>query len=260
MFTDFPDVSIHVFLTPCQYATGEEYRVCKGFDGVDRVYRPKETLKMVYLSTTMQSGVVFFMGGDPMHAKRFSLKTGSKLVGYFEKKLNDNVFDYLFFRTDTSNLMKSGLSPLPLTDRKGLVLLPGSRPEHLLVALPLMLDICDGIDDVTVMLSPFTTDSSYESLKITYPGCHFIRMNDPNDLAPFKYALTIPGTNTMQLAYFNIPYLMIFPTHDYRVLRMDGLLGLILMIPIIGPMVKFIVLNLFVKKVSIVFVAKSIFF
>ena len=59
LFTDFPRCFYSRFLTPCQYATGEEYRVCKGFDGVDRVYRPKD-MNGLFINDNTQSGVVFY--------------------------------------------------------------------------------------------------------------------------------------------------------------------------------------------------------
>jgi hypothetical protein len=245
---EFKSIKIYIFLTPCQYATGEEYRVCQTFNAVYKVYRPFETIKNVYFSSNFSSGTVFFMGGDPMHARRFSKKTKSILVGYSENMKIKHLFDIAFQTSNTTNLMVSGLKPRPLNERKGLVLLPGSRPEHLKLAVPLMLDICKFEPNLTVMLSPFTRSDTIDKLKKDYSTVTFVRMTDPNDLSIFKYAITIPGTNTMQLAYLNIPFLMIFPSHNSKILRMDGVLGLMLKIPIMGRLLQYIILNLFLSK------------
>ena len=183
-----------------------------------------------------------------MHAKRFSKRTKSQLVGYFETEYKDPAFDYIFFKNDDIDLMASGIDCIALDRRKGIALLPGSRPEHLQVALPIMLNMANDRDDVTVILSPFALDSDVSYFKALYPTVNFHRLIDTNDLAHFKYALTIPGTNTMQLAYLNIPYVMIFPTHESNILRMTGLIGLLLLIPILGAVLKFLVLNLSVRK------------
>ena len=247
---EFDSIDIYIFLTPCQYATGEEARVAAAFSGVTRVFHPKETVKMLlFKSLDFKPGTVFFMGGDPFHSKRFASRTKSHLVGYFDySSANMDGFDYVFSKSKTLDLMAANITPSPIYDRKGLVLLPGSRPEHLEVALPLMLKISDSFDDVTVMVSPFTSSDQLTQFKQRYSHIEFIRMNHVNDLSFFKFALTIPGTNTMQLAYLQIPFLMILPTHDSRILRLDGLIGLMLNIPIIGPVLKYIILNLRVSS------------
>ena len=146
--------------------------------------------------------------------------------------------------------MASGLTPYPTQTQSGLVLLPGSRPEHLDVALPFMLHITKHITPTipfTVMISPFTPTQTFQTLCQTYPTITFKHQSSPNDLAPFKYALTIPGSNTLQLALLNIPFLMILPTHNSKILRLTGILGLLLTIPLLGNMLKFIIIHIMAK-------------
>lgn len=248
----FESVSISIFLTPCQYATGEEARVAASFPGVKAVYSPSQTLKHLFSNTEQFSkGTVFFMGGDPMHAKRFSKKLGARLVGYFNRQVSSDGFDFLIFKSKDIDLMAEGLVPSPIDDRQGLVLLPGSRPEHLDIALPMMIEMATSYSDVTVMVSPFTSEKQLMMFESLYPGTVFQRMADVNDLSKYKYALTIPGTNTMQLAYLGIPFLMILPTHDSRILRLDGFLGLLLYFPVLGRFLKFLILHLKVSKNSL---------
>ena len=235
-----------VFLTPCQYATGQEQHVCLSFPGVSNVYLPLDTIKSLFMGT-FTKGTVFYMGGDPFYPKRFAKRTGSKLIGYSENKLSDKQFDLVLHKTKHVDLMVSNLLPVSKDKRSGIVLLPGSRPEHLDVALPLMLGIVDGTD-VDVMLSPFTKKMILSKYQRLYPSVHFKIQKDANDLSHYKYALTIPGTNTMQLAYLKVPYFMIFPTHDSKILRLDGLIGLLLHIPLLGTLLKRIILTIAIKK------------
>ncbi len=48
-------------------------------------------------------------------------------------------------------------------------------------------------------------------------------------------ALTIPGTNTAELAALGIPMMLLFPTHHLREIRLPGLVGLLRNVPILGP-------------------------
>jgi lipid-A-disaccharide synthase len=164
-------------------------------------------------------------------------------LGYSENQFNDSLFDYVMYQSRQNNLMVANLDAASVR-KNGLCVLPGSRPEHLDVALPLMLKIVDGIPiPITVILSPFTPDNIVEDLNKRYSNYEFLRLSAVNELKHFKFALTIPGTNTMQLAYLNIPFLMILPTHKSKILRLDGLIGLLLAVPIFGSLLKFISLR-----------------
>jgi len=244
--TEFPKSNIFVFLTPCQYSTGQEHDVCSSFNNVVFVYRPMDTIKTI-INPKFEKGIVFYMGGDPFYPKRFAKKTGSLLIGYSENKLSTKGFDLLIFKSKYLDLMVSGLKPMSLDLRAKAVLLPGSRSEHLDVALPMMLKIADNSIAFDVMLSPFTTPNLLESLNLKYPNINFRILKNSNDLASYKFAITIPGTNTMQLAFLNIPFLMIFPTHESKILRLNGFLGLLLYIPLFGLILKRIILSLAIK-------------
>ena len=66
-------VNIHIYLTPCQYATGEEVNVVKSFPNVVQVFTPSQTLAQIWSPTLLPDRVVF-LGGDPMYAKRLAKK------------------------------------------------------------------------------------------------------------------------------------------------------------------------------------------
>ena len=232
-------------MTPCQYATGEEVNVVKSFPNVAQVFTPRQTLAQIWSPTLLPDRVVF-LGGDPMYAKRLAKKAKVPLIGYGEHQFRG--FDAFFRKSPSSDLMLSDLTPMPRSQRNGVALLPGSRPEHLAVALPLMAQMIDDPSTVTVMLSPFTNQQTVSDLQARYPKLLFKQMTSPNDLASFNLAITIPGTNTMQLAVLGVPFLMIFPTHDPSILRMDGLLGLLLHLPFFGTLLKRFILRVAVSK------------
>ena len=147
------DVSITIFLTPCQYATGEEQRVCESFPNVDVVYSPKQTLSTTYLkSKEFSPGFVFYLGGNPAYPLRFAKKTQSKLLAYSERKFADDQFDLVIYQSRMNNLMVSNLVLTPTHEKEGICLLPGSRPEHLEVALPFMIDIVSSIHQIPISI------------------------------------------------------------------------------------------------------------
>jgi hypothetical protein len=249
--TKNPTTPIHILLTPCQYATGEEHRICQQFPGVLNVSTPSQTLKLILALTPQPSGTVIFLGGDPSYATKLAKKTKSKLIAYTENPLNKHKFDHIVQQSSTYNLMASGLTPYPTEEQSGLVLLPGSRPEHLDVALPFMIKITEYLSQptpFTVMISPFAPIDTFQKLSNKYPKVLFKQQRSPNDLAPFKYALTIPGSNTLQLAILNIPFLMILPTHNSKILRLTGIIGLCLTIPILGSILKFIIIHIMARS------------
>ncbi|MGC6367990.1 MAG: hypothetical protein ACON35_08355 [Candidatus Marinamargulisbacteria bacterium] len=239
-----PAIKIFVYLTPCQYATGHEKDVVQTFPNVCQVFSPTESIKQV-VSPTMIPNVVVFLGGDPMYAKRLAKRCKVRCIGYGEHPFSG--FDAYFRKSQYSDLMVSHLQPANQNQRDGIVILPGSRPEHLAVALPLMLKIVADQSPVTVMMSPFTAPDLMAHYRKQFPAITFCHMTDPNDLARFHCALTIPGTNTMQLASLQIPFLMILPTHDARILRLDGVMGLLLLIPGLGFILKRLILSVAVS-------------
>lgn len=250
--SDDPTAIIDIFLTPCQYSMGREQVVCQGFPNVRHVFTPTQTLNQLYIKQPIyESGTVIALGGNPMYAIRFAKQSNSKLIGYTEHELDATPFDRLFLKSDGYDLMASGITPIPEDERHGIVLLPGSRPEHLSVALPFMLNVmseCNTDLPIQVMLSPFVSDDQLLTIQQQYPKESIQRLQSVNDLAGFKFALTIPGTNTMQLGLLGIPFLMILPTHRSKVLRLEGLIGLLLMLPLIGPLLKWVCLRIIEKR------------
>ena len=185
---EFQNPIIDVYLTPCQYSTGNEVFVCKSFRGVSAVFSPIQTIKNMF-SIKCNKGVVFFMGGDPFYAKRFALKTGSRLIAYSEHKWDAADFDLLITKSNNCDLMVSGINQTSIENRSGIVLLPGSRPEHLKVALPIMLKMVASMDAFDVMLSPFTDNKTIDLLKETYPTISFKRLTNINELSDYRVAL-----------------------------------------------------------------------
>jgi hypothetical protein len=176
--------NIQIFLTPCQYASGQEVSIAKKLPNVTRVYSPKDTLKHLYtgpLRYKKEKGAVLFLGGDPSYAKLIGIKHQLPVFGYahsnqslglgikrISKKdigdlMADSVSEQAYIRSDI--LLKNHLPEADYT-----VFFCGSRPQHFNAFFPL---ICETIQHIRqslphfnpiINLSPFITDTDLHSV------------------------------------------------------------------------------------------------
>ncbi|RAP32430.1 hypothetical protein DID77_04545, partial [Candidatus Marinamargulisbacteria bacterium SCGC AG-439-L15] len=71
-------MQIHILLTNCPYATGNEAEIVKNFPLVSKVYSPRETrdllFKPPYFRKKFPGAKLLFLGGDPFFAKCLAVK------------------------------------------------------------------------------------------------------------------------------------------------------------------------------------------
>ncbi len=85
------DIKILVIIPPCQYASGMEKEVARGFPDVDGVAGPTDYLKYIFLGARWSGlreagkGVVVFLGGDPIHAVLLSRRLKVPALAYIQK-------------------------------------------------------------------------------------------------------------------------------------------------------------------------------
>lgn len=75
-----------------------------------------------------------------------------------------------------------------------------------------------------------------------------IRENKVASLLESVLALTIPGTNTAELAILGIPFLCVFPLTKPEVIPLDGLAGMVDKLPGLGPLLKKELVNYIASK------------
>lgn len=160
-----------------------------------------------------------------------------------------------------SNLTYGNLSKNP----RQIALFPGSR-HHFQSLLPFFLGVAEKMKEAqsdlefVVSLSPFIKKTMlYQALKNQNPLLKGVtgRIIDENMLetsagvkVPFFYnkqyeimetsafALTIPGTNTAEMAFYGLPMLVVLPLNIAREIPLTGLAGLIGSIPYLGLFIK----------------------
>ena len=84
---------IDIFLTPCQFSTGQEKDVCLSFSNVNHVYSAKQTLLVFYsIGFKKEPGIVLYLGGDSIYPRWFARRTKSRLIGYSEHNYSHLIF------------------------------------------------------------------------------------------------------------------------------------------------------------------------
>jgi lipid-A-disaccharide synthase len=153
--------------------------------------------------------------------------------------------------------------------RRTIALFPGSRPYQVRNMLPFLLKVAAEVSrasggDVRWVLaqSDFVTRDALasfaaadadrviegEAARLERRGARDVLVTDagvecdvasPSEaMSRASLALTIPGTNTAELAALGIPMLLLLPTYQLHTLPMPGLAGHVGGVPVLGPLIK----------------------
>lgn len=165
-------------------------------------------------------------------------------------------------------------------------LLPGSKPLKVLYSTSFMLKIADELSlllpeaQFILPQSPFTPlsqlreavqDPKYidvlggvagkivhdrNSTSIVTPQGNKVQVVPPtwhyNALQVSDLSITLPGTNTAELAVLGIPMVVVLPLNKPEVLPLDGLGGLLTRIPVLGPVLKKSLIRALLKRLRFV--------
>lgn len=169
-------------------------------------------------------------------------------------------------------------------DAKVIGLLPGSKPFKVKYITPMLLKVAEmlWVEDpayqFVLHLSPFTPLAQLEealnseALQRVTGGCggRIVTIKDqpyiftPNGaqirilgpehhyagMAIADLALTIPGTNTAELAILGVPMIVLLPLNKPEEIPLDGLLGQIGNLPLIGKPLKRLAVGLLARRLA----------
>ena len=253
--------SVTVRLLPCPYATGEEGRMAATL-GVSRVIGPLSSGRTAVsvLSRDRETGLVFQLGGDLLWGRMLAAANAVPLLCYsYGRKrglhrcngvftafpsmavgmegavpVGDLVADSLKMSVQTS------LSVIP-EERKGprVVFFPGSRESIRRFARPflrkMVLLLRKEYPDLVgnVLLSPFAPAGEDENWRSE--GFLPVRGSPADVLRGADFAVTQPGTNTLELMHLAVPFLAVVPFSALRKAPLSGLAGMLARTPILGP-------------------------
>jgi hypothetical protein len=190
---------VDILLLPCSFATGQEERVAKELDGVDRVYRPHEYFRLLWkLGADYKDGYLLHLGGDLMYSAFLSWRWGMSTWSYlWARPWWNSAFDGYFTKNEwgVNWLKKRKVPPQKIHLTGDLVLdavrqhvpkpaesrlhqisyLPGSRSEEVASLTPFFLSLhkelsrlVPGTDGV-LHLSPFIPQERAKELLQSQP-------------------------------------------------------------------------------------------
>lgn len=186
-----PNIDVHLFFVPDDYATGREAGVARELFPAARVYTPREYLRVAFgravADLPRRVDLVQYLGGDLMHAARLHKRFGGVAATYkFSRPRYRELFSRAFAidRANVDELKATRISPdrialtgnlaidgalleaqSPIEDgapRDGILIMPGSRRHEVEQLVPFfftaalrMLEREPGLP-IAFGLSPFT--------------------------------------------------------------------------------------------------------
>ncbi len=238
------DINFYTILVPCQFATGEEKRVLEEFNFFKEIIPPDLYWKN-FVNKPKGKNIIFHFGGDLFFNGILSKIWKSYSIAYIEKKyfwlflfnlvysskdLKDPKIRYVG-ELRFENLNKNAFSK----KSNRIALFPGSRDYALRFYFPFYLALIKEIYKLypdlqfTFFLSQFLRRETIDqylrklnSLLKELPIEIKILKNWKEQVNDFLFALTLPGTTTLQLGYSGIPMLVLLPLHRPEYLPIEG--------------------------------------
>ncbi|MGB9856597.1 MAG: hypothetical protein ACPLKX_00440 [Dictyoglomaceae bacterium] len=239
------DIDFHALLVPCQFATGEEKRVLEEFDFFKEIIPSKDYWKN-FSKKPKSKNIIFHFGGDLFFNGFLGKMWKSYSMAYIEKK---HPWLFLFNRVYSSKDLKNSrikfVGDLRIEninrnafskESNRIALFPGSRSYALRFYFPFYSTLIKEINKsypelkFTIFLSQFLNKEIIEyylarlsPLLRDLPIEIKILRDWKKEMNNFLFAITLPGTTTLQLGYSGIPMLVILPLHRPEYLPLEGL-------------------------------------
>ncbi|TAM87349.1 hypothetical protein EPN42_11450 [bacterium] len=187
-----PELDLHVFFSPCEYASGHEADVVREQFPSATAYAPSEYLKFLVSGSLDRVDALQYLGGDLAHAALLARKLHAPAYGYKFGARKKRALFRRIFAVDEKNrerLIRDGAAPAQveivgnlaidgaLDDAQslselapgGIVILPGSRREEVAHLVPFFLRAAVELRrlapelPVGFALSPFTSRRDVEA-------------------------------------------------------------------------------------------------
>ncbi|TAM75222.1 hypothetical protein EPN44_09175 [bacterium] len=187
-----PELDLHVFFSPCEYASGHEAEVVREQFPSATAYAPSEYLKFLVSGSLDRVDALQYLGGDLAHSALLARKFHAPAYGYKFGARKKHALFRRIFAVDENNreqLIRNGAVPSQveivgnlaidgaLDDAQslselapgGIVILPGSRREEVAHLIPFFLRAAVELRrlarevPVGFALSPFTSRQEVEA-------------------------------------------------------------------------------------------------
>lgn len=267
-----PQSSITLLLTPCPYATGQEYTLARQSPWIDMVYMPRETIRLLFFTAWFQKtyahGAVLSLGGDPFYSKLFGLKYRLPVFIYTERPMKAFFLaKKIFLKSEVGDLMytriaqrtfntKDILAKYRLEPKRYCLFFCGSRRQHFLNFLPFMAEVVleikkrDPAFSALLHISPFISaqDIDYVCRNVDLSAFTIIKGDSLELMHISDLLITLPGTSTAEAMYMKLPQLVVVPLNRPDLIIFDGLLGIVGAMPYVGVLLKKLAIAILKQK------------
>lgn len=247
---------VSLILLPCQFASGEEYRVAEdlGADKINGPYSLSGTFRAAHREGR-KAEVVLQLGGDLLWGRLAARAGRAPLVCYaYGKKKGLSRCGKVFTafpamaeamggRAEVAgDLVRDSLameSPLAVEEpaEQAVLFFPGSRAAIREFALPFLREMASILKpmapewELRVALSPFAPEGEEEKWR----GAGFTTARGTKAFRGVSFAVTQPGTNTLELMYRGVPFCLLVPFASLSKVPLPGLAGMAASLPLAGP-------------------------
>ena len=252
------EISATIALLPCQFACGEEERIAETL-GARRVLPPPSSLRGLgrLVGEARDTDCIVQLGGDLLWGRMLSRLGGVPLLCYaYGKKRGMGRCSGIYTAfpamaegipgavavgdlvADNLGLQKE-LPALPTEKGPLVAFLPGSRENIRIFALPFLKRMKDVLVKEfpamvpRILLSPFARTDEEHLWKEA--GFYPVRGGEEVAFSGVDFAVTQPGTNTLELLHRGIPFLTLVPFSALNNVPLSGLSGMAVSLPFIGP-------------------------
>lgn len=250
--------SISLWLLPCQFASSHE-REAASLLGVDKLEGPASTARIWQDIAYEKTDSIIQLGGDIMFGLRMSSKSNAPLFcyTYWPRKEMKGVKFFTAYKSQTNNIaipigdlvkdaVNMDVTPLSLSqwlwpekeNSPRILLLPGSRPAIRGAALEWLVEFHESLKSripearVRALFSQFMPENEFAQWQKA--GLNPIRSWAGVAMREADYALTQPGTNTLELTHCGLPALVVAPEKFLRFVPVSGVAGILAGLPVIG--------------------------
>ncbi|HEV8353171.1 MAG TPA: hypothetical protein VGR24_03120, partial [bacterium] len=257
-------VRLTLALLPTQFAGGAELETVRSWRLFDRIIEPATCVRLAAglgSLETLRRGALVHLGGDLWLSSRLAARAGLPAAAFSETLLiasRHRGFARIFVPTGghaaalrdrgvpSDKIVVTGDPRAAAPAEAGtlavaaprddiIALLPGSRDRFFRTAGPIFLEIAAALAAIrpqmraVVVVAPFITPDTLAAVRHpagngTTPPVQWLTGDPWPVLTRARFALTLPGTSTLELAAAGIPFAVVLPTDHVALAPVEGLL------------------------------------
>ena len=250
-------------ILPCQFASGAEGRVASslGLAEVSGAESALSTARAMIRPGLPRPDAVIQLGGDLMWGRMLAWSCRVPLFCYSyggKRGMDRCAAVYTAFPAMVASIERTGATPVvvgdltaelaappsrpPVTGGPKVAFFPGSRRGIREYAIPLIESTAAALRELfpsleaRLVLSPFSEGEDMGELRAS--GLSPVSGGSAESLDGLDFAVTQPGTNTLELMHRSVPFLVAIPFSSLRHVPLPGVAGLAAHLPLVGPLLR----------------------